>query len=365
MKNKYIKPYNIWFIGIFFLFFIRFLNKNIFDKVGNIATVVFFFSAIVIWSLNKNNILKKSINEIILFFFVILLSLIGSYTNSFSFGGFITILTYLGVLVGIKNLQLEDKLLKQILLYMSIFFFVFLTNKHSGYNPNTIGQVIYICTMYVVMYISTKKHYIIVTLCVLMIAYNGILLSKSRGVLLAFVLFIVLAFLIPKKIFYNRKFYVLLTLGLTIGSVIFCAVYVGMWQDGITFEVMNSSKNLYSGRQNIWLELFLLIKENLIFGVGSGYKLSSFSMFNAHNSMINLLAVYGAPTFFFAIYLINLRVIESYKNLKEFRQHKIVISAFYSFLFLAFFETNLLWEPVAFQGIFLLILANSLERREV
>lgn len=364
MLSKKNALYEIYIYFLFVLFCTRFTNIGIFLIIRETGSIIFLITSIIfmIWNLDKLKNTSKV--KLIILWGLVLFSLLGSFRTTFGMGGFILLVAYGALLIEFEFIEIRKKVIDNVIIIMSIFWVLYFFTSKKGYNPNTLGQVTYILMIYVVIFLSSKKFKIITIPVAIILSCTTIIESKSRGSLLAFILFVMLYYLVPRKLLKSKFIYYGLCLGLTIGSIIFTIVYVHLWKEGIAFKTLDSTKSLYSGRQSIWYELFGMIKAHPFWGVGSHYKLTAFSSFNCHNSMLNIVSVYGIPIFIYYLYLFFNIFSKIRKNIVDSKIVKIAMAGFFGFLFLAFFETNLLWEPVAFQGLFWLLIGKLYAREE-
>lgn len=364
MLNKKNVLYDIYIYFLFVLFCLRFSDIGIFNIINGVGSIIFLLTSVIfmIWNLDKLRNTSKV--KLIILWGLVLFSLLGSFRTTFGMGGFILLVAYGALLIEFEFIKIRKKVIDNVIILMTIFWVLYFFTSKTGYNPNTLGQVTYVLMIYAVMFLSSKRFKIVTIPVVIILSYTTIIASKSRGSLLAFILFVVLYYLVPKKLLKSKFIYYGLCIGLTIGSIVFAIIYVHLWKAGIAFKTLDSTKSLYSGRQSIWYELFGMIKTHPFWGVGSHYKLTAFSSFNCHNSMLNIVSVYGIPIFIYYLYLFFNIFSKIRKNVADSKIVKIAMAGFFGFLFLAFFETNLLWEPVAFQGLFWLLIGRLYAKEE-
>ena len=86
---------------------------------------------------------------------------------------------------------------------------------------------------------------------------------------------------------------------LTVGSLAWTQLYVYMYKTNIILDLKFSAKRFFTGREQIWIEMWNALDAHWLTGVGSGYQMASFmdGGFNVHNSMFNFLVVYGIIVF--------------------------------------------------------------------
>ena len=60
----------------------------------------------------------------------------------------------------------------------------------------------------------------------------------------------------------------------------------------------------FSGRQEIWTELWQAFSRSPVTGIGSGYELKSFEIFEVHNGMFDILTVHGTVVFVLVVVML-------------------------------------------------------------
>lgn len=129
--------------------------------------------------------------------------------------------------------------------------------------------------------------------------YNIIAWYRARCALLGLVTFTLLL-LIPAKVWKNRVCYTILTVGATVGAIIVSLVYVWLGRYASAFDVRIFYKDIISGRDAIWADLWSAFLKSPITGIGSSYKLKAEwmgGMFEVHNGLLDILIVHGVIVF--------------------------------------------------------------------
>lgn len=346
-------------IYIIFIFLgIQLLNVKIYNLLSSFNLYVIFVFTIMIVLLNLGKVIK---NKIIICtnFISIILVLIGGFQNAFGFGGLLIIINFLLVLLVATSIKIQENcikyLFKSIKFYSIIYFFI----AKDGFNKNTIGQIAFILFVYNLVLIIHNKDGYFSSIVAIVLCFVNIINSESRGVLIATVALCIIISL--NKIIIDKKIvFGIIIIFLTFGSIIFCMFYVQLWSEGVVVNTIYTDKRFYSGREYIWYELINLIKLYPIWGVGSNYSINSFEVFNSHNSMLNIMVVYGIPTFI----LFNLNLINSLFNARKLSlkrlETRVALSGFLGILIIGFFETILIWGTIFFLNIFLLWIITSI-----
>lgn len=195
----------------------------------------------------------------------------------------------------------------------TIILLLFLVTYPKTYNPNYCGM--YISVMYVVAiaFLEMLKEvkpiryiYAIIHLLLFGLVSYEILLYRARGPLLALLFFEVLRFFLMKGFGKKKWFTYLLIGGLTIGDLIFTAIYINLYQiiGDVRMPIFN--KRIMSGRQYSWADFWRGFLSRPITGIGSDYEkaISNWSGIDAHNALLSLMAVHGVVLFAVMLYFI-------------------------------------------------------------
>jgi len=299
---------------------------------------------------------------IISFVYCILCTLI---FENFGIGGCLNFLVTILLFFNIKDFNIntnKEKLIKVLSIFSLIICLIysFPYGKNYGWylnnkiNPNTWGVLTafsFIIWSILVDFKLFKNKFLFILLLIitLITIYN----FKARGSLIAVLVYFCLIIL-PKKIFKTKMIYALLILIIILGTF-FPIIYLKLYESGVNLEIFG--KSLYTGRETIWLEMFLKFKEDpfsVIFGLGSKTSLSSEYFISTHNSYFQLILNFGIIGYvIFWIYLFY--VLKSLiKNVSNYNILKCIF-AFISFiLILGFVESTILVDFLCIPMFFIL-----------
>ena len=178
-------------------------------------------------------------------------------------------------------------------------------NVKWDYNFNMVGMVyITICVLGLVFlellrekiwYAGAVQVLLYVT-CVLFC-----MLYHARCAMMGLIVFGVL-YLLADLVYRSKVLSALLVFGGTAGSLIFTLLYMLMGQLGLNIRILY--KDVLSGRQDIWAELWQAFLKQPLTGIGSSYELKSFFIFEVHNGLLDILAVHGIFVFACVAYLL-------------------------------------------------------------
>ena len=261
-------------------------------------------------------------------------------------------------------------------LYMGFLLFylfiayprLFTTFENYKYNTNTAATfTIYtlLCAFILleILYDSTP----VIGLFMVMILLKGFQLSlwhRARGAFIMLILFMIFRYIVPKKWWDNKIFYRILYLLATFGSLAFVGLYVLIGTTGANFKLPFFYKEVFSGREAIWRELFTLLvnkeKPYMIFtGIGTNFELKSFFEKNVHNAMYNFLVIHGILVFIGIVYFVCKRLHAFHAKLKDNRIILCAMCALMAVFFESWFDVDIIWADYAINLIFLLCVINS------
>lgn len=349
-------------IIFFFIFLLTWYKLEFFNLFSSISFIL-FSANIILLVLHLPLIISKKIN---LFFFNVILfivMLLNSIISNSNLGSSIVLFNVVIMIVIFRFFSFKEKSIKIISMVMLVYFLFYCFLQMEPFNTNTKGYIILLTYIYSTFYLSTLKFKRIIIALITCFAFYAIQLTDSRGALLGLVLFILLAFLIPPKVWGNKKGVGLLNVFLTIGSLIFVYTYIHLWENRFSISLDFTDKPLFTGREAIWTELFYSFKEHPIVGLGSNYDIVSYGNLNVHNSMFNILVIYGTPVLLLVLLLIWKSLINLSNEIINKNFVRIAVSGFYSILLVGFFETNLLWASNIFPALFLIAIAYSSNKK--
>ncbi|MCR4684048.1 MAG: O-antigen ligase family protein [Lachnospiraceae bacterium] len=292
------------------------------------------------------------------------------------FGAILTIADFMLICYLSNKLVIPKKLFVWSLVLVAFFFFYWtidVKGYFKGYNTNYGGLILisgFCFLMILVEYIrgrlrerDDKKGKILLWVllaCQLFffaLGYNIIAWYRSRCALVGWVVATVMI-LLPKKIWKSRVFYALACFFLTFGAVLVSAVYVWLQKMRDVFEIQIFYKDILSGREELWGELWGAYLKHPITGIGSAYEMKLSYMrgaFEVHNGLLDLLFVHGLPVFIAACVFLFFRLLSLRECVAGDKIGKYIFAAMAAILCTSFFENFVIVPP--FSLIFLLLFA--------
>ncbi len=167
----------------------------------------------------------------------------------------------------------------------------------------------------------------------------------ARSAALCVLLFGLVYIILPKLA--SSKAYFILPVLSTAGSLLFTLIYTALGKRGIDLTILY--KDVLSGRQEIWAELWEAFIRQPITGIGSAYELKSFFIFEVHNGLMDILVVHGIIVFALIVFLLIRRLMDLKKVKYAFYPEKRLAAAgIYCYLFASFFENCFIVPPYSF-----------------
>lgn len=276
-------------------------------------------------------------------------------------GAFLTVCDLLLVLYLTEKIILPKKARIFLMCYIG-FYFLYWTidvkGYFKGYNTNYGGLVLITGFVFAIMAVfclrdelikrgKQKLSYVSYVLLVILIAigYNIIAWYRARCALLGFIVYLVLI-ICPKKMWKNKVLYALLRWALTFGAIIISLVYVFLGKNDFTIEIFY--KNIISGREEIWAELWNAYLHSPFLGIGSSYKMQipwMDGMFEVHNGLLDILFVHGLSVFAIVMVMLLglLKRLGAYAA--ESMPQKCALSGMYAILAASFMENFFIVPP--------------------
>lgn len=381
IKNEKIKDIaNTAVLLIMFMFYaLTFMVPKFYGWTEDYVGVFVFVMLCILAIVNVNPFLEaKSLN--IDFFLIIALVIITgvnllivrSGLGAFFVATDFAVIWYLSDRISLKKWQLITIGTAYLLLMLYWFFYVYLwmfaDYRTYAMNTNTAATftMFSLLCLFVLLEILYEKYEIIGLLMVIVLvkALQITLYHRGRGSFIMLMLFLLFRFVIPKKWWDKKGFYWFIVVFSTLGSLLFVAFYVFLGTTGVNFRLPFFYKNLFSGREAIWLEFWNLFKNKPLTGIGTNVTIESFFEFNVHNAMYNILVIHGLIVFVLTLVLM-------YRRFKKYRTDftksfvsLAALSAVFAICIESFFDVDLIWTNYSLNLLFLLLAANGVKSGE-
>ena len=291
-------------------------------------------------------------------------------------GAFLTAADFLLILYLANKIRLPRKWAIISACYIGFFFLywtVDVKGYFKGYNTNYGGLVLisgFFFAIYILEYLryylyevkgkEKAKWLILVTLFFFAWGYNIIAWYRSRCALLGLVTFALLI-LIPVKVWKNKAFYLLVTLATTAGSVLFSLLYVWLGYMKDTFRIRIFYKDIISGREEIWSELWNAFIKQPVTGIGSSYEIQLDwlnGLFEVHNGLLDILIVHGIAVFVVTVVLLIKRFLDLHEASCSSHLNKCAMAGVFAMMLPAFMENYIIVPPFSLILLILICLVN-------
>lgn len=271
-------------------------------------------------------------------------TLINIFVVKSGIGAFFTSADLVLMLYLADKIVISDKILAGICIYSAIFFYYWtfdVKGYFKGYNTNYGGLVLitgFIYAIIVIVYIreymknkGNNKGYIAMLFPLLFMfawGYNIISWYRARCALLGLIIIAVLM-LIPRKILANKYIYRILCLGMTVGAIAVSGIYILLGKIKEVFTIRIFYKDILSGREEVWSELWTEFLKKPLTGIGSAYQIKVEFMegvFEVHNGLLDILIVHGIIVFVMICYLLVKRLfaLDKYIGTNEYKKAAFV-----------------------------------------
>lgn len=190
---------------------------------------------------------------------------------------------------------------------------------------------------------------------------NIIAWYRARCALVGLIVYAFLL-LVPDKIWKNRVFYTMLTLFATVGAIGVSLLYVAAGRYMTELDIRIFYKDIISGRNLIWQDLWGAFLQKPITGIGSSYKINvdwMEGMFEVHNGLLDILIVHGVIVFAITLYLLIRRLMALREKASSNIMAKSAASAVFAILCASFMENFFIVPPFLLYVLVLIAIALS------
>lgn len=336
----------------------------LFYHVTEIYNSLIIFGCLLILFAANIDIIEK-IKKKDKYFFVLILAILIAVINLFIIGSnkgcILIIADFLMILYLAPEMKITEnqfKMLEVFFLIMFISWFVY--DRAFSYNSNT-GATVTVFTFFggillMQKLVSRREIYGFFIVLSFVRVITLVFWHLARGAFLAVFLFIFFYYVLPKDLWKSRPFRIFLILFSTLGSLLFVGSYVMIGASGFNVQLPLFYKNVFSGRERIWYEVWEILRNQLLTGIGSGRELKSFFEYNIHNAMYDILAVHGLPVFILSLILIWDRLSKALKTTDELDKTRLAaLSAVFAIFIESFIDMDLMWADYSPLVLFLLL----------
>ena len=341
--KKYADKINIIFVIVYVALFAGcFIMQDVYSVVAKFASLITFLLLALI-AFVKFEKIDSELVLVVAGCFVAGINLLIIHSNK---GAFFTAADLLLMLYVTGRIQFKKKH-KLIMAGAGSFILLFwYATVRWDYNFNMAGLVFMITTISCMLFFELlKDKYYYLKYMQILIFIVGVLfctLYHSRCAMMGLIIFGIIYLAEPFILKHSWMKYLLIILS-TVGAVLFTLLYVGIAKTGWNLTFLY--KDILSGRQLIWDELWQALLKQPFTGIGSSYELKSFFIFEVHNGLFDILAVHGVLVFAVTIVLL-IKKLNMYLNTKaESNEYRIAVASVFAILFTSFFENFFIVSP--------------------
>ena len=351
MKKSKMHYANLIFISIFILSFLCcFLSQNLYENTTRYASLIAFISLIILLFAYVNPFvqLKNKDVELIGITIAAIIAMLNLMIIESNKGAFLTAANLLLVIYLSDKVSFSEKE-KMVLSGCGAAFLGFwFSDVKWDYNFNMVGLVFMVIGILALLFLEMIREkfelgyllYIEILLYFTITLYTILYHSRCAMVgLLLFGVFVILGKAIGKSKICFRCFALLATAG----SILFTIFYVYLGTLSLNLKFLY--KDLLSGREDIWKELWEVFLRSPITGIGSSYKMKSFFIFEVHNGLFDILVVHGILVFLVILLFLLKRLFQYQSRFKNTNQMCISMAGFFAMLFTSFFENYFIVSP--------------------
>lgn len=316
-------------------------------------------------------------------------------TSAFALLNIIRIRSGVGCLLVVLNMSLmlylanKVRLTKNqtyaVLIYLAIFFFYWtidVKGYFKGYNTNYGGLILItgfgalmVLSEFITDYFRKIKNekkgkwgyaYVVLELFFIALAFNIISWYRSRAALIGLLVLLAIK-LLPIKFISNRVVYAITCIFGTLGGVLVSLIYIGFGRLKDTINLTLFYKDLISGREVLWSELWLAFLDNPITGIGSSYEVKTDfmnGMLEVHNGMLDILIVHGIIVFIPIFLLFTKRLLDNRAMVSGNRVCKMAFASIICMMATSFFENFIIVQPFTLVILFMFAIQNGINSSE-
>ena len=321
--------------------------------IALLGTVLLIMQPLIATIMLLTSNYKYKIFKIAILLAFILFMFLCGIVNGSGYGNLLTWLTLSSMIVILSESVSTKEQVQTIfawiciaILLVLIYFYrregvYYVSPQGNRLNPNGYSLNIYFLGVFFFAWITkfskSKKRKIIMLLGMCIILYL-LYQTGARTSLGAFLLVLGLCFVCRKSAFLQvRQTFCFVNIISLIAGIIFPILYIKA-SEYFNGEIIIMGKNLFSGREDVWIDFFEMYRNNWFFGFSNEYiYIGKFT--SVHNTYLALLGNCGLLTYIlWGIFLL----CKNYSHNSLSKGDNILYAGWYGALFIGFFET--VWQ---------------------
>lgn len=375
-KEKVHKVINLTvFLALFICYTLKFLSPSFYVLTDKWFGMMVFISEglLLLNNFNPVEALKNKDKELIFLIFILILIGINLVLVKSGFGAYFTAANFILIFYGsdkLKFSKFELRIMSLAYLLMLMFWLIVLYPSYFGsydasFALNTNGAATFtvytfFCAFVLLDDLFQKYKFLGIFIVILFVRIIRLdIWHRARGAFIILTLFMLFYYIVPKKFFESKKVIVTISILMTVGSLIFVALYTIVGLSGFNMFIPVFYKNIFSGRENIWYEFFTYFIHKPITGIGTNVEIKSFVEFNVHNAMYDILVVHGIVVFLAALYFVIKRVVKFSEGIKNSKIAFLGFCVLISVFFESFIDVDLIWADYALNLCFILAVIKN------
>ncbi len=346
------------------LFATSFLTQKLYSMTNRYASLLAFAAlfALFIAYTDMKSIWKKRDVEFFIMCITDVLALLFLFLIQSHKGAILTVVNLMFVLYLSNKVKFTKQQFFALTLCGGLSFLPWFGLVKLEYNHNMVGLVFLIITILGLLLFEhykeegKQKYLCSVQFLLYMTGLLFMILYHARCAIAGILVFGVLYLLTP---WMNRRKWTIPVLAflMTIGSVLFTYLYTILGRLGMNLVILY--KDIFSGREEIWKELWTAFLQSPVTGIGSAYEMKSFFLFEVHNGLFDILVVHGIVVFTAVLWLLIRRLLACSLKGEISLLQRIAFSGVYAILFTSFFENFFIVPPYLLIFFVLLTLITS------
>ncbi len=365
MQDKIKEKYEYAAYALFLFFMLSsFIHQKIYAFFSPYGTLIMFLTLIVITVLFANKEKASVINKdpvtiaALAAFIITPINLILVHSG---LGAMLTVFDIVLICVlFIRGLSISGRMKRIISFTGAVFMLLWYPVVRWDYGFNMVGLMFLMLLIFgeiLMEYVKNDLGYDYLRYLQLLFFVTSILLAvcyQARSAALSMMVFGAVYLLTPliinKKAAFNIWVFIF-----TAGSIIFTLVYSLLGLTGWNIRFLY--KDLLSGREAIWEELWQELSKRPLTGIGSSYEMKNFFMFEVHNALFDILVVHGVIIFVLVIYLLIKALNRLYsKDVLFCPDRRTAFAGISALLFASFFENGFITTPYSMVFFVLLLI---------
>ena len=369
---------------LLFAFFVNMVFFSV-DPIYNLvhSYIHYFFLMIALGMLGINSVIRFERKKTIVFLITIAFAVLALRLNGSGIGNIVQLFWPMTIVFMFYNhshnatFYSQLSLISKVFLYLLVLKSIFVYSRidasslnaihDSGVvNPNIVGYML--AYLYLMTDLgeskSTKPFFKLIRVIA---TFVGLAMCDSRASMIGLFGVILLKVFFGNIVRQKRGFLMLVLCSFIVVGTVFPIVYVMIYKSGSFDNATILGKNVFTGRQYIWMNVFDYLEEHpRAYIIGTGYNTTFYKAFgsnegsfNLHNAYLMLFAQFGGVIFILYMAFVLVIVYKAYNHGALFMLQEKAVWILLITFFVGFGEVTLSFIPsLIFPGIALGVINN-------